>query len=56
MARLVAAFFFARPYTFDVLFFWLFGYAATAWIPLHADERRAFFARYRAWATEVSRP
>jgi phosphatidylserine synthase len=51
-----AAFFVARPYTFDVLFFWLFGYAATAWIPLYPEEKRAFFARYRAWATEVSRP
>lgn len=51
-----AAFIFARPYTYDVLFFWLCGYAATAWIPLHAQERRAFFTRYRAWAAEVSRP
>jgi phosphatidylserine synthase len=51
-----AAFILARPYTFDVLFFWLFGYAATAWIPLHPEERRAFFARYRVWAAEVSRP
>src|ERR1022692_2542607 len=51
-----AAFILARPYTFDVLFFWLCGYAATAWIPLRAEERRAFFTRYRAWAAEVSRP
>jgi len=50
-----AAFILARPYTFDVLFFWLFGYAATAWIPIYPEEKRAFFARYRAWAAEVSR-
>jgi phosphatidylserine synthase len=51
-----AAFILARPYTFDVLFFWLFGYAATAWIPIYPEEKRAFFTRYRAWAAEVSRP
>jgi phosphatidylserine synthase len=49
------AFIAARAYTFDVLFLWTFGYAVMAWIPLHADERRAFFARYREWAAEVSR-
>ncbi len=50
-----AAFVLARGYTFDVLFFWTFGYAATAWIPLRPEERRAFFARYRQWLVEVSR-
>jgi hypothetical protein len=50
-----AVFFVARQYTFDVLFFWTFGYALTAWAPLHPDERRAFFVRYRAWATELRR-
>jgi CDP-diacylglycerol--serine O-phosphatidyltransferase len=51
----VFAVFFAREHTFDLLFFWLFGYAATAWIPLRREERKAFFARYREWAVEVSR-
>jgi phosphatidylserine synthase len=51
----VAAFFMARNHTFDILFFWLFGYAATAWIPLRPDERKRFFARYREWAADVSR-
>jgi len=45
----------ARQFTFDVLFVYTFGYALFAWIPLHRDERRAFFARYRQWAAEVSR-
>ena len=51
----VAAFFVARNHTFDILFFWMFGYAATAWIPLRPDERKRFFARYREWAADVSR-
>lgn len=50
-----AAFFVARDYAFDVLFFWTFGYAAAAWIPLHADERRSFFERYRVWTKEIKR-
>jgi phosphatidylserine synthase len=48
-------FFVARDFTFDVLLVWTMGYALLAWIPLHRDERRAFFARYRQWATEVSK-
>jgi CDP-diacylglycerol--serine O-phosphatidyltransferase len=48
-------FFVARDFTFDMLFVWTFGYALFAWIPLHRDERRAFFARYRQWAVEVSK-
>ncbi len=51
----VAAFVVARDHTFDIFFFWMFGYAATGWIPLHPDERKRFFARYREWAAEVSR-
>ncbi len=47
------AFFVARDYVFDVLFFWMLGYAATAWIPIYPQEKRAFYARYRAWAEEV---
>ncbi|HVZ74889.1 MAG TPA: CDP-alcohol phosphatidyltransferase family protein [Polyangia bacterium] len=51
----ILAIFVARDYTFDVLFIWMFGYAAGAWIPLHKDERASFFARYREWAGEVTR-
>ena len=47
-------FFVARDFTFDVLFVWTFGYALFAWAPLHRDERKAFFVRYRQWAVEVS--
>jgi CDP-diacylglycerol--serine O-phosphatidyltransferase len=50
-----ALFFVARSYTFDVLFLWMGGYAFLGWLPLHRDERRAFFARYREWTTEVSK-
>jgi CDP-diacylglycerol---serine O-phosphatidyltransferase len=51
----VAAFFVARDYVFDVLFFWMLGYTATGWIPIYPDEKRAFYARYREWAKEVAR-
>ncbi len=51
----VTAFFVAPRYTFDVLFFWMLGYASTAWIPIYPEEKRAFYARYREWAQEVSR-
>jgi CDP-diacylglycerol--serine O-phosphatidyltransferase len=51
----VLSIFVAADFTFDVLFVWMFGYAAMAWIPLRKDERAAFFARYREWAAEVSR-
>ncbi len=52
----VTAFFFARDYVFDVLFFWMLGYTATGWIPVYPEERKEFYARYRQWAAEVSRP
>jgi len=45
----------APRYTFDVLFVFMFGYAATAWIPIYPEEKKAFYARYREWAKEVSR-
>ncbi|HVV51441.1 MAG TPA: CDP-alcohol phosphatidyltransferase family protein [Polyangia bacterium] len=50
----LAAFFLARAYVFDVLFFWMLGYTVTGWIPIYPEEKRAFYARYRAWAKEVS--
>ncbi|HEY8922833.1 MAG TPA: CDP-alcohol phosphatidyltransferase family protein [Polyangia bacterium] len=46
-------FFAARPYTFDVIFVFMFGYALLAWLPLSAEERARFRARYREWAVEV---
>jgi phosphatidylserine synthase len=55
LATPVAALLLAPRYTFDVLFFWMFGYAATAWMPIYPEERKAFYARYREWAKEVSR-
>ena len=51
----VAAFFLAPNYVFDVLFFWMLGYTLTGWIPIYPEEKRAFYARYRAWASEVTR-
>ncbi len=55
LATSVLAFAVKREYAFDVLFFWLMGYVTLGWVPLRADERKAFFVRYREWATEVSR-
>jgi phosphatidylserine synthase len=49
-----AAFFFARAFTFDVFFFWTFAYAFVGWIPVHPDERRAFYAEYRRWAAAAA--
>ena len=51
----VTAFFLARDYVFDVLFFWMLGYTATGWIPVYPEEKKEFYARYRQWAAEVSR-
>ena len=39
-----------RRYLFDVFFVGTAGYAATGWIPVRPDERRAFYAEYRRWA------
>ena len=51
----IVVFFVARDFTFDMLFVWTFGYALFGWVPLHRDERKAFFARYREWVHEVSK-
>jgi len=51
----VLVFVLAPSYSFDVVFVFTGGYALFAWIPLHADERQRFFARYKEWATEVSK-
>jgi len=45
----------ARDRAFDVMFVWLFGYAALAWLPLSQDEKRSFYERYRRWVAEVAR-
>jgi CDP-diacylglycerol---serine O-phosphatidyltransferase len=50
----IATFFVAPKYAFDVLFFWMLGYTAAGWVPIYPDEKRAFYARYRVWAKEVS--
>lgn len=43
-----------RAWTFDVFAFWVLGYAATGWVPVHRDERLAFREEYRRWATSLS--
>ena len=48
------AFFFARAYVFDVMFIHAFGYAALGWLPVQPAERKAFYAEYRRWATQVA--
>jgi phosphatidylserine synthase len=52
----VAAFLVAPAYVFDVLFFWMLGYTATGWIPVYPEEKKEFYARYRQWTSDVSRP
>ncbi len=54
MVTTVAALFISRDYVFDILFFWMAGYAAAAWFPIYPEEKRAFYARYREWAKEVT--
>ena len=48
------AFILARRHTFDVFFVAMAAFAAGGWVPVHPDERRAFRAEYRRWATELS--
>lgn len=48
------ALFVRRDLMFDVLFLWMMLYALAAWAPLHLHERKAFYERYRRWASEVS--
>ncbi|TMK42840.1 MAG: hypothetical protein E6G66_16110 [Actinobacteria bacterium] len=59
---LVAAFFAApavmfladRPHLFDVFFVGAAGYAATGWVPVQPEERRAFYAEYRRWSEALA--
>lgn len=41
--------FFLPKYFWDTVFFWIFGYACTSWIPLHHEERRQFFEAVARW-------
>ncbi len=45
----------ARRYTFDVFFVGLLAFALGGWLPVHPDERRAFYAEYRRWSAELGR-
>jgi CDP-diacylglycerol---serine O-phosphatidyltransferase len=43
-----------RPYVFDVFGFWMLGYAALGWFPLHPDERKAFYAEHARWMKSLT--
>jgi phosphatidylserine synthase len=51
----VLAFFFARDYTFDLFGAGVLIYAFTGWVPVHPDEREAFYTEYRRWNGELAR-
>lgn len=59
---LVAAFFIgpalllllAPQFFYDYLFFFTFGYATAAWIPLTPQERREFWSEYKRWSAQVA--
>lgn len=44
----------ARRYTFDVFFFGVVCFALFGWLPVHRDERRAFYREYRRWAAHLA--
>jgi phosphatidylserine synthase len=50
----VVVFFTARPYTFDVFLFFVLAYALGGWVPVHPDERRAFYGEYRKWQSTLA--
>jgi hypothetical protein len=43
-----------RTLTFDVLAFWVLGYAATGWVPINRADRSAFYDEYRRWNRELA--
>lgn len=47
------AFAVARRFTFDALFVVMAGEALFGWVPVHPDERRAFYVEYHRWAAAV---
>jgi phosphatidylserine synthase len=50
----IVTFFVNRDYTFDVFCLWILGYSLTGWVPVHPDERRAFWTEYRRWSASLS--
>jgi phosphatidylserine synthase len=50
----VLTFLVAREYTFDVFGAGVLIYAFTGWVPVHRDERSAFYAEYRRWSQALS--
>jgi phosphatidylserine synthase len=44
----------ARRFTFDAFSACMIVFALGGWIPVHRDERRAFFAEYRRWSAELA--
>ena len=49
----IGAAIFLPQYFWDNVFFWVFGYACTSWIPLSREERRQFFDAARRWREEL---
>jgi CDP-diacylglycerol--serine O-phosphatidyltransferase len=41
-------------YTFDVLLFWMVGYAVAGWVPLLPEERRQFRVEYAKWTEALA--
>jgi phosphatidylserine synthase len=50
----VVGFFVARDYTFDLFGIGIFLFAFGGWIPVHREERRAFYAEYRRWSHDLT--
>jgi CDP-diacylglycerol---serine O-phosphatidyltransferase len=48
------AFVVARQYVFDVFGFWMLGYAALGWFPLHPEERKAFYVEHARWTEALT--
>jgi len=44
----------ARRFTFDALLASMIVFALLGWVPVHPDERRAFFVEYRRWSAELA--
>jgi phosphatidylserine synthase len=54
LATTIITFFARHDYTFDVFCFWTLGYSLTGWVPVHPDERRAFWREYRRWSASLA--
>jgi phosphatidylserine synthase len=44
-----------RPYTFDIVFAWIFIYTVFSWSALEPHEMKAFFARAKEWSLAIRR-